>query len=251
MPPPIFEFLGCDLTRQSAGAPTAGSCNRWPEDEEIHRKAQRFARLLVDEIKLYNQAKVSEGRKNRDLYDRLKEDIDKSLDLSEALRQHGGGRSRYFSEELVRSLAEDDISVMGANFQRIMDVVCMFAHRSMNFSDPLFCVLIAALLCGQFVVVLAADATPHAQERPPRPQKKSAAHKRPSPRLRRMHQAFVASASLKPMARQLLQDRSAAAYAGVEAYARRKRTKTRGHSRGWLRAMRTSSITITRKPSIR
>jgi soluble lytic murein transglycosylase len=36
-----------------------------------------------------------------------------------------------------------------------------------------------------------------------------------------MHEAFVASASLKPMARQLLQDRTPAAFAGVEAYARR------------------------------
>jgi soluble lytic murein transglycosylase len=35
-----------------------------------------------------------------------------------------------------------------------------------------------------------------------------------------MRQAFVASASLRPMAQQLLQDRSLAAYAGVEAYAR-------------------------------
>jgi soluble lytic murein transglycosylase len=35
-----------------------------------------------------------------------------------------------------------------------------------------------------------------------------------------MRQAFVASASLKPMARQLLQDRTPAAYAGVEAYAK-------------------------------
>ena len=35
-----------------------------------------------------------------------------------------------------------------------------------------------------------------------------------------MRQAFVASASLRPMAQQLLQDRSPAAYAGVEAYAR-------------------------------
>jgi len=34
-----------------------------------------------------------------------------------------------------------------------------------------------------------------------------------------MHQAFVASASLKPMARQLIQDRTPAAYAGVRAYA--------------------------------
>ena len=38
--------------------------------------------------------------------------------------------------------------------------------------------------------------------------------------MRRMRQAFVASASLKPMARQLLQDRTPAAYAGVQSYAR-------------------------------
>ena len=42
-----------------------------------------------------------------------------------------------------------------------------------------------------------------------------------SPRVRRVRQAFVASASLRPMAQQLLQDRTATAYAGVEAYARR------------------------------
>jgi len=41
-----------------------------------------------------------------------------------------------------------------------------------------------------------------------------------SPRVRRMRQAFVASASLRPMAQQLLQDRSVPAYSGVQAYAR-------------------------------
>ena len=39
-------------------------------------------------------------------------------------------------------------------------------------------------------------------------------------RVQRVRRAFVASASLKPMARQLLQDRTPAAYAGVEKYAR-------------------------------
>ncbi len=42
-----------------------------------------------------------------------------------------------------------------------------------------------------------------------------------SPRVRRVRQAFTASASLRPMAQQLLQDRTPIAYAGVEAYARR------------------------------
>ncbi|HVN20348.1 MAG TPA: transglycosylase SLT domain-containing protein [Dongiaceae bacterium] len=50
---------------------------------------------------------------------------------------------------------------------------------------------------------------------------KSKRRKRPiSPRVRRIRQAFVASATLRPMAQQLISDRTPAAYAGVEAYAR-------------------------------
>jgi hypothetical protein len=89
------------------------------EDADLHRKAQRFARLLVDEIKLYNQAKVAEGRKNKDLYDRLKEDIDKSRATFK--KRYGNTVAAsvdYLQAEVVRSLAEDDISVMGANFRR-------------------------------------------------------------------------------------------------------------------------------------
>ena len=48
-----------------------------------------------------------------------------------------------------------------------------------------------------------------------------------------MHQAFVASATLKPMARQLLQDRTPAAYAGVETYASRHAKEDAG-SLAWL-----------------
>lgn len=41
-----------------------------------------------------------------------------------------------------------------------------------------------------------------------------------SPRVRRIRQAFVASTTLRPMAQQLIQDRTPAAYGGVESYAR-------------------------------
>jgi hypothetical protein len=89
------------------------------EDADIHRKAQRFARLLVDEIKLYNQAKVAEGRKNKDLYDRLKDDIDKSrATFKKRYGNTAAASVDYLQAELVRSLAEDDITVMGANFRR-------------------------------------------------------------------------------------------------------------------------------------
>jgi hypothetical protein len=89
------------------------------EDSDVHRKAQRFARLLVDEIKLYNQAKVTDGRKHKDLYDRLKEDIEKSrATYHKRYGNTAAGSVDYFSQELVRSLAEDDASIMGANFRR-------------------------------------------------------------------------------------------------------------------------------------
>jgi hypothetical protein len=89
-----------------------------PEDADVHRKAQRFARLLMDEIKLYNKAKVADGRKHKDLYDRLKEDIEKSR--ATYLKRYGNtsaASADYFNQELVRSLAEDDASLLGKNFQ--------------------------------------------------------------------------------------------------------------------------------------
>jgi hypothetical protein len=129
VPPPAVEapMAGSSLADEVAptSAATAAAvapdpfAGMSPEDAEVHRKAQRFARLLVDEIKLYNQAKVAEGRKNRDLYSRLKDDIDKSMSTYQ--KRYGStvaSNADYFNQELVRSLAEDDRSLMGANFQR-------------------------------------------------------------------------------------------------------------------------------------
>ncbi|HMY75866.1 MAG TPA: hypothetical protein PLQ88_28855, partial [Blastocatellia bacterium] len=47
-------------------------------EQRAHNDARRFARLLVSEIKLYNAARVNEGRRSLDLYDRLKDEIDRS-----------------------------------------------------------------------------------------------------------------------------------------------------------------------------
>jgi hypothetical protein len=89
------------------------------QDAEIHKKAKRFAKLLVDEIKLYNQAKVSEGRTQRDLYDRLREDIEKSRASYD--KRYGSTSAKngdYFNQELIRILADNDASLFGQNFPR-------------------------------------------------------------------------------------------------------------------------------------
>jgi hypothetical protein len=103
----------------SSPATAASQGSMSADDAEVHRKAQRFARLLVDEIKLYNQAKVAEGRKNKDLYNRLKDDIDKSQATYE--KRYGNtvaASASYFDQELIRSIAEDDPGVMGSDFRR-------------------------------------------------------------------------------------------------------------------------------------
>lgn len=84
-------------------------------EDELHNKARRFAKLLVDEIKLYNQAKVTEGKQARDLYTRLKDDIDKSRATYE--RRYGQiADVDYFRQELVRILADNDPTLLGASF---------------------------------------------------------------------------------------------------------------------------------------
>ncbi|HXC43875.1 MAG TPA: hypothetical protein VNY51_10195 [Candidatus Dormibacteraeota bacterium] len=121
--PQPAEVVDVDAPAHAAAAAApAAATDPWAglsaEDADVHRKAQRFARLLVDEIKLYNQAKVAEGRRNKDLYDRLKEDIDKSRGTFQ--KRYGStvaASADYFQHELLRSLAEDDVAVMGANFR--------------------------------------------------------------------------------------------------------------------------------------
>src|SRR5579884_783318 len=87
------------------------------DEQEIHKKAQRFAKLLVDEIKLYNQAKVAEGKQNRALYKLLREDIEKSRATYE--KRYGGtpaASGKYFDSEVIRILADNDRSLLGSDF---------------------------------------------------------------------------------------------------------------------------------------
>jgi hypothetical protein len=86
------------------------------EEEKLHNDARRFARLLVSEIKLYNEQKVAEGRRNNDLYDRLKEDIDRSRQMYEKrVTANVAAKFDYFYDELVNTLAEGDKAKLGSD----------------------------------------------------------------------------------------------------------------------------------------
>lgn len=87
------------------------------EERRLHNDARRFARLLVSEIKLYNEPKVKEGRSRSDLYDRLREDIDRSRQMyDKRVAPPVAARHDYFHQELVNTLAEGDPAKLGASY---------------------------------------------------------------------------------------------------------------------------------------
>ena len=63
----------------------------------------------------YNEPKVKEGRSKCDLYDRLREDIDRSRQMyDKRVAPPVAARHDYFHQELVNMLAEGDQAKLGA-----------------------------------------------------------------------------------------------------------------------------------------
>lgn len=117
-PPPPPSAVQPHAPAVSTSSPVDPALDGLPaEEQELHKKARRFAKLLVDEIKLYNQSKVAEGRQNRDLYKVLREDIEKSRATYD--KRYGStpvAGAKYFDSEVVRVLADNDRSLLGSDF---------------------------------------------------------------------------------------------------------------------------------------
>jgi len=87
------------------------------EERRLHNDARRFARLLVSEIKLYNEQKVKEGRESADLYERLREAIDRSREMyDKRVQPPVAAKFDYFHYELVSTLAEGEETKLGGSY---------------------------------------------------------------------------------------------------------------------------------------
>jgi len=85
------------------------------DDEEDVAGARRYARLLVSEIKLYHEDSIAAGRRDRDLGNRLGGEIARARVLYEQrVPPHVRARAPFFDDELVRTLADGDASLLGA-----------------------------------------------------------------------------------------------------------------------------------------
>lgn len=76
--------------------------------------ARRYARLLVSEIRMHHEPLVDAGRRSRDLRLRLGGEIDRARRLYEArVPPAVRAQSDYFEQELVRTLADGDRTLLG------------------------------------------------------------------------------------------------------------------------------------------
>jgi hypothetical protein len=90
-------------------ASTAGETSSEADDA-----ARRYARLLISEIKLYNEGAVRAGREQRDLLTRLRDEIGRARRLyEERVPQTVTARDRYFDDELRQILADGDAGRLG------------------------------------------------------------------------------------------------------------------------------------------
>jgi hypothetical protein len=106
------------LTERPAAAsrpslPATASAAPAAQNDEVDA-ARRYARLLVSEIKLYHEADIVAGCRDRDLGTRLGVEIARARELYEqrvpsGLRDHVD----HFHDELVRTLANGDASLLG------------------------------------------------------------------------------------------------------------------------------------------
>ena len=102
-----------DGGRSTATEPPQSSvAGRQPVDD-TEDAARRYARLLLSEIKLYNEAAVKAGREGRDLFERLRPEIERARGLyEERISPSLKARNLYFDQELVRTLADGDPSLL-------------------------------------------------------------------------------------------------------------------------------------------
>lgn len=101
-------FAATRMLAEPVDAPPAAA-----EADDAEASARRYAKLLVSEIKLYHEPAVVAGRRDRDLATRLGGEIARARVLYEQRVPSGvRQRSDYFRDELVRTLANGDPTLL-------------------------------------------------------------------------------------------------------------------------------------------
>ena len=97
------------------GASHAFDVNRLtPEEQELHRRANRVAKVSMQDIKMLRPDQVRLGRENKDICIRLKDDIEKAhREYDRRFKPIMDHPVDYFYRWMVEILAEGDAAALG------------------------------------------------------------------------------------------------------------------------------------------
>jgi hypothetical protein len=112
----MAALAGAALERRGRPDPLPDTAES-AREEALFLRAQRFARVRAAEIRLARSREVIEGRASRRLYALLKEDIDAArVAYAREFLQASPLMPDYLHTELIRTLAHDDIAVLGEDY---------------------------------------------------------------------------------------------------------------------------------------
>jgi hypothetical protein len=105
---------GASTSPAPGPSPTTGPTAMMQITDGVQAAARRAARLLVSEIRLFNEPAVSEGRRHRNLLQRLRPEIEKARQAyNDQVPSVVRSDTDYFHQELIRTLAGGDPTLLG------------------------------------------------------------------------------------------------------------------------------------------
>ncbi len=126
--PPQLVTIAASYAASPAGGPAVAQENNRPrqhkewwdlsrQEQQLHLAAQRFARVLVAEMRLATPEQFRRGRAARNIYGELKQPIDEARQkFREKHMNVSPTMVDYLHLEMVRSLADDDPNNLGPEY---------------------------------------------------------------------------------------------------------------------------------------
>jgi hypothetical protein len=120
VPSPLVGILPA-ASSAATPAPVEAAAASWDslpaEEQQIHLRAQRFARVQVAEMRLFEADAVQNGRARRSLYEALRKSIDAAREIfRKTFFASCASMVDYLDLELTRTLANDDPDLLGKTY---------------------------------------------------------------------------------------------------------------------------------------
>ena len=125
-PPPVFsdepvlesegiaEFIEDQAIAPAEAEPTFSLDSLAPEEQELHRRAYRVAKVSMQDIKMLRPEDVRAGRENKDICIRLRDDIEKAhKEYDRRFQSIQTHPVDYFYDWMVEILAGGDAQALG------------------------------------------------------------------------------------------------------------------------------------------